>query len=140
PVELRAVVADDRDLVTAGEAERRQSERDEPRLLRVAAPGIRLPDAVVLLPDRDLVRRAPGVVDRQLGEGVEALISDRNRARGLGARAVGRLVHQGFAILQGDLFAASIEKADGDVRTGSTTVNRVRGGRFRTCARPPSVA
>jgi hypothetical protein len=49
PVELRAVVADDGDLVAAPKAEGGEAESDEPALLEVLAPRGRLPDAEVLL-------------------------------------------------------------------------------------------
>jgi len=49
PVELRPVVAHDRGLVAAREAERREAERDEPGLGEVLGPRPGLPDPVVLL-------------------------------------------------------------------------------------------
>jgi hypothetical protein len=49
PVELGAVVADDRGLVTTGKAERGQSQRDAARAREVIAPRGGLPDAEVLL-------------------------------------------------------------------------------------------
>ena len=72
PVERRAVVADDRDLVAAGQAEREKAERDQARFLEVLAPGIGLPDAVFLLANGDLVGDALGVPLHQLREGIFA--------------------------------------------------------------------
>ena len=71
PVELRTVVADDRDLVAPGESERRQPESDPSRPLEGVLPGGRLPDPVVLFADGDGARRAFGVPTDELRERVE---------------------------------------------------------------------
>jgi hypothetical protein len=99
PVELGPVVADDGDLVATREAERGQPERDEPRLVHVAPPGVGLPDAVVLLADRHLVRDAPGVVDGELRKGVSLCLADRRGMGGAGKGAAERRSHQVVAIL-----------------------------------------
>src|SRR4029077_3251830 len=72
PVELGAVVADHRGLVPAREAERGEPQRDQPRLLDVLAPGVRLPDPEILFTDGDLRRKALSVAEGQLREGVES--------------------------------------------------------------------
>src|SRR5262245_17300412 len=68
PVELGPVVADDRRLVSAAEPERRQAQRDQPRLLEVLPPGVRLPDPILLLADGDLVGKPFDVATDQFGE------------------------------------------------------------------------
>ncbi len=70
PVELRAVVADDRHAVAAREAERGEAERDEARLLEILGPRGRLPDAEIFLADRDLVGEAPRILAHELGKRV----------------------------------------------------------------------
>src|SRR5206468_11569659 len=66
PVELRAVVADDGGLIAPGEAERREAEGDQPRLVEVVAPGVGLPDPVVFLADCDPAPEALGVLSDEL--------------------------------------------------------------------------
>ena len=79
PVELRAVVADDRDAVAAREAERGQAQRDQASLLEVPRPGIGLPDPEVFLSDGDLVGTTPRVITNELRERI-ALGIERRRA------------------------------------------------------------
>jgi hypothetical protein len=99
PVELGAVIADNRRLVVTGEAERGEPEGDEPGLGQVLAPCVRLPDPEVLLPDRHLAPEALGVLHNQLGEGIETRI----QPLALGAARVPlvrhRRSHQLFAVL-----------------------------------------
>jgi hypothetical protein len=68
PVELRAVVADDGDLVAATEAEGREPQGDQACVLEVVAPGVGLPDPVVLLPDGDAVAPGPRVLADEPGK------------------------------------------------------------------------
>jgi hypothetical protein len=74
PVELWPVVAHHRRPVPAGEPERGQAEGDQAGLLDVLGPAVGLPDAEVLLADRDLVREALRVVQGELREGVQRRI------------------------------------------------------------------
>ena len=70
PQPVRPVAADDPDHVAALDVERQQSAR---QLLDPGArvrPGVDLPDAVVLLPQRDLGAPVRRVVQQQLGGGV----------------------------------------------------------------------
>src|SRR5262249_11092732 len=67
---LRPVVADDRDLAAALEAERRQPERQVADALAVAAPAGLPPDAQVLLPQRRAIAEPIGVLQQKLGEGI----------------------------------------------------------------------
>src|SRR5437764_7573417 len=65
PVEARAVVADDRELLAAPHAERRQAEREVPHLGAGLRPRPRLPDAAVLLAERGASREVARVAHQE---------------------------------------------------------------------------
>jgi hypothetical protein len=71
PVERRPVIAHDRGLVAPDESERGQAQGEAPAPLEVVTPGVRLPDAEVLLANGDAVAESVGVVADELGERVE---------------------------------------------------------------------
>src|SRR5262249_60745824 len=66
--EAGGVAAEDARLVAAREAEGGGTERDASSALVVLPPGVGLPDAVVLLADRDLIGQALGVAPDELRE------------------------------------------------------------------------
>ena len=82
PVELRTVVADDRQLVAGLEADGRQAAGQGHDLVAHLAPGPRLPDAEILLTDRRAIATRLRMVDKQLRNGVE--LGRTRRRRGVG--------------------------------------------------------
>ncbi len=71
PEPVRAVAADDADHVAAADTEREEAERQLPHAIEQVGPAVDMPDAVFLLPDRDVGAVAAGIVQQELGRGVE---------------------------------------------------------------------
>ena len=70
PIQLRAVVADDREVLAASEAQGVQPQRQRADLVRDLGPAPGLPDAEVLLPHARLVGMHAGMIEQQPGKGV----------------------------------------------------------------------
>src|SRR5439155_5898617 len=113
PVELGPVVADDRGLVAALETERGEAERDTPGPGEVLVPGVRLPDAEVLLTDGDAGGPALGVGAEELREGIHRSSSSLHTSRCLAAASRNSLT------LGGERVGGSVRKTSGCVKTNS---------------------
>ena len=66
---FRRILAGDGDAVAGFDSERQQAERDQPRRLVIVAPGIALPDAVLLLAQGEPVAMELGALAEQLRNG-----------------------------------------------------------------------
>ncbi len=73
PIEARAVVADDRELVAAREPERREPAGQRFDFGGDLGPAPALPDAVILLAHRRPVGAQPGMRHQHLGKGVQGI-------------------------------------------------------------------
>ena len=73
PIEARAVVANDGDLVAAFKAETGQTARERPHFFGDFPPDPRLPDAVILFADGDPIGPLLHEIEQHFGKGVEAL-------------------------------------------------------------------
>ena len=71
PVEPRPIAADDGELVAARDAELGEPDRKGANLLEHFRPGPGPPDAEVLVPHRRPRPDGRGIVDQQLGDGIE---------------------------------------------------------------------
>ena len=110
PVELRPVVADDRDPIAAREAEGGEAERDVTRLLEILRPRVRLPDPEVFLADRNLIGETPRVVPNELRKRV-ALALERRRAGALcDWLQIASATRQGYRLEGGQTGGASLAK------------------------------
>ncbi len=76
---LAAVLGEDRDLVALGEAERREPEAEIAHVTEVLLPGYALPDSVILLAQRDRLRRLARPLAQELGQRVKGHDSHRFR-------------------------------------------------------------
>ena len=85
PVELRAIVADDGDLVPAPETQAGQTQGDPLDVGSVVLPGVGLPDSEFLLADGHAMGAPSRSLGQQeLGKGVGTLRLDRGHLQGLG--------------------------------------------------------
>jgi hypothetical protein len=81
---FRRVLAGDGDAVARLEAEGDQAERHRTRRLVIMAPGIGIPDAVFLLPQRELVAMHRGALAEQLGNGDRGVLQRDPQRSGVG--------------------------------------------------------
>ena len=81
---FRRILAGDGDAVAGLEAERQQAKRDGARGLVVVAPGIAVPDAVILLAQRELVAMQCGALAQQLRNGDRGVLQRGPQRRGIG--------------------------------------------------------
>ena len=82
PVEPRPVIADDRHLVAARQAEPGEAHGERGDLVAHLGPGPDLPDAQVLLAHGRAIGETPGVTQQQLGECVFGCRAVRHRSHG----------------------------------------------------------
>ena len=88
---FRRILAGDGDAVAGFEAERQQAERDGTRGLVIMVPGIAIPDAEILLAQRELVAMQFGALSKQLRNGDRGILQRGPQRRGVGGgRALGR--------------------------------------------------
>src|SRR5579883_662811 len=83
PVQLWAVIADDRELVATLETERGKTKGHRSDVVVARRPGVRLPDTKLFFADRSLVPMLTGVVQKQLGNSIHARRTSSLRPRPL---------------------------------------------------------
>ena len=131
-IPLRRVLRGDDDPVAPPDAEAEQGPREAPRLPLVMRPVVAAPDAEVLLPQRQLRRRAAGALAQQAREGgvpgAQGLEGQRVVAGGergaVGGEEFDRRVGQAGGRVQGHQPALAWRRGAGSARAAAASAPR----------------